>query len=515
MIATTHRTSHLLPRTAHTAVLLASFIAVFLAAGDRTALAATPRPAPDPTSTAATSSPSPPARRFAELMEALDSNDPSRIRAYVAEAFAANMRQANPGDDGIDEFLINQQKLGGFAVHHALVTAVDQVEMLVRARGGSRRWLRYVVKVTPEPPHPIEGLFVFPAAPDTIPREGERLDPAAAVAELGRQLEEIARDGAFSGVVLLAKDGQPLLHRALGEADRGLHVANRPDTLFSLASVGKMFTAVAVGKLVAAGRLGWDDPLGRHLQGWLPEDVAGQITLRMLLNHTSGLGDFLGALRSGDTLRLLDGVAAHQTLVTGARPTFPPGSDYQYSNVGFLLLGAVIEAVSGEDFYTFVREQVFAPAGMPRSGYFAIDEVIENRAQNYLAPGEGAGDNWRTNIRLHGLRGTPAGGAYASADELLAFANALTSYRLIDRATTETLLAGRTRTPMGGYGLGFIVDKAPGGGDVVGHLGGFPGVGAALRIYRESGFTLVVLTNTSRGVGEVVGAWEALLPRVE
>lgn len=473
-------------------------------------------PAPAARASDDPSSGSPAGRRFSELMEAMDSGEADRLSAYTRDAFTPAMLRTGPDDPGIGPFLLDQQRdLGGFEVHGALASGPSSVEMLVRARRGTRRWLRYTLTVEPAPPHKVAGLFAFPAPPDVIPAEGAALSAEEAARQLGATVERLAAEGRFSGAVLLAKDGKPLLRKAWGEAERSFHAPNRPDTLFGVASLGKMFTAVAVGRLVEQGKVGWDDPVGKHLKGWLPDDAAAKVTVRHLLTHTSGLGDFLKALREEDAWRLLDGVAAHRPLVRSAPPAGPPGVEFRYSNAGFLVLGALVEAVSGRDFYAFVKEEVFARAGMTRSGYHRFDDVVENRATGYLAPAEAGGAGWRTNVSLQGLRGTPAGGAWSSVDELLAFASALAGNRLLGKGTVDELLKPQVKAPFGGhYGLGFEVDRAPGGGAVFGHAGGFPGVGAFLRVYARSGFTLVVLSNGSHGTGDIVGAWEALLPRV-
>jgi CubicO group peptidase (beta-lactamase class C family) len=449
-------------------------------------------------------------------MAAIDSGEPETLKAWASDALAPAMLKVNPGQEGIVEFLTAQQRdLGGFEVHRQIRSDDAQVEMLVRPREGARRWLRYVVNVEAAPPHRIAGLFVFPAPADLLPSDEGPLTAEAAARELEAAADRLAAGGRFSGAVLLAMDGKPLLRKAWGEAERSFHAANRPDTLFSLASMSKMFTAVAVGRLVEDGKLGWDDPVGRHLKGWLPDDVASKITIRHLLTHTSGLGDFLGDVASGDTLRLLDTISSHRPLVEGSRTAFEPGSAFQYSNTGYLLLGAVIEAISGRAYYDFVRDEVYAKAGMSRSGSYAMNEVVENRAVGYLRPGERGGDGWRSNAALKGLRGTSAGGSDSTVDDLVSFVSALTSYRLLRKDTTEALLVPRVKAPWGGdYGYGFGIEGAAGGGTVVGHAGGFPGVSTILRAYRPSGWTLVVLANVSSGPGEIAGAWDALLPRI-
>jgi CubicO group peptidase (beta-lactamase class C family) len=455
-------------------------------------------------------------RRFSELMSAMDSGDPVRLREWTRTALTPEMLRTGPNDPGIVGFLVDQQRdLGGFEVHRLLAGGPTQVEVLVRARKGTRRWLRYVVGVEEAPPHRVSGIFVFAAPPDAVPAEGAPLAPEEAARALEAAVEKLAAAGRFSGAVLLAKDGRPLVRRAWGVAERSFHAANRPDTLFGVASLGKMFTAVAVARLVEQGKVGWDDPVGRHVKGWMPEDAAAKVTIRHLLTHTSGLGDFLGALRDGDSWKLLDGVAAHRPLVAGSVVATSPGPEFRYSNSGYLVLGAVVEAVSGRDFYAFVKDEVFSRAGMPRSGYPRFDDVVENRAVGYLSPKDATAAGWRSNIALQGLRGTPAGGAWSTVDDLLAFAESVRSHRVLRKETVDALLSPQVKAPFGGsYGLGFEVDRAPGGGTVFGHAGGFPGVGALLRAYSPSGLTLVVLSNQSSGTGDVAGAWETILPRV-
>jgi CubicO group peptidase (beta-lactamase class C family) len=453
----------------------------------------------------------PAAAKFTALMAEIDGGDEARLRSWVLENFTAEMLRANPGDPGIAQFVVDQQRnLGGFEVLGVLQSHPSQVEVHVRARKGARRDLRYVVSVEPEPPHRIAGIFVFPMAGEVLPAEGEPLTQEAAVAALEREIDRLADGGRFAGAVLLAKDGKPVLRKAWGEAERSFHAPNRPDTLFSLGSLNKMFTAVAIGRLVDEGKVAWDDPVGTHVEGWLSDDLAAKITIRHLLTHTSGLGDFLDRLRDGDSRLALDGVAAHRRLVEGSRPAFEPGSRFQYSNAGYLLLGAVIEAVSRRDYYSFVHDEVYARAGMVRSGSYAMDDVIENLAVGYIRPGEGV-EVWKTNRSLGGVRGTPAGGGYSTCDDLLAFSNALLGNRLLTKATTEAILTPRVTAPFGEYGFGFGVEKAPGGGTVVGHAGGFPGVSTVLRVYRATGWTLCVLANVSSGPGEIARVWDGLI----
>jgi CubicO group peptidase (beta-lactamase class C family) len=281
-----------------------------------------------------------------------------------------------------------------------------------------------------------------------------------------------------------------------------------------------MFTAVAIARLVEMGRLGWTDPVGRHLQGWLPEELARTITVEQLLTHTSGLGDYLDRVADDPGIRNARTLTAYRNLVREARVAGGHEDGLRYSNLGYVVLGALIEAVSGRDYFDFVRDEIYAKAGMTRTGSFAADEIVENRAIGYLNPDEaeraGLGRGWRTNAALQGVRGTSAGGGLATAGDLLRFARALVHGKLVARETLETLLAPRVRFPLGGsYGYGFVIHATPGGRRVFGHGGGFPGVNGELKVYGDGEYTLVVLSNLSGGAGEIAGAWDGIAARLK
>ncbi|MFN0151743.1 MAG: serine hydrolase domain-containing protein [bacterium] len=460
----------------------------------------------------------PAGRHFAKIIAFINAGDSTGLRAYAAENFTPGMLRTSPNDPGILGFLIEQHaNFGGWDVIRALDSAPEQVGMLVRSRRDAARTLRYVVGAEREVPHRVSGIFLFPAPADATGSEAPPLSAEDAIAELDRVVSSLADDGRFSGALLLARNGEPVLRRAHGEADRAFHAPNRAETLFSLASTSKMFTGVAIARLVETGRLGWDDTVAQHLDGWLAPEIAARVTVRQLLTHTSGLGDYLDQVFDGETMRLFPDVASYQPLCARAEIAGAPGAEFRYSNLGYVVLGAIIEKVSGRDYYGFVRDEVFARAGMTRTAWYENDAVIADRAVGYCRAREigREGEGWYTNGLAHGLRGTPAGGAYSNVDDLLAFANALTRHQLVAAATTDSLLAPRIATPMGGdYGYGFSIERGRGGARNVGHSGGFPGVGASVRISLDSGWTLIVLSNLTDGASEVVETWRGLAARI-
>src|SRR5438067_2309120 len=175
-------------------------------------------------------------------------------------------------------------------------------------------------------------------------------------------LAELAARGQLSGTVLIAKHGRPVFEHAYGVANRRTHTPNRLATRFNLASVGKTFTGVAVAQLVQAGKLRFQDRVGKYVPE-LRKDVGDRVTIAELLDHTSGLGDFFGDPGYERLRPRLTSLASYLPLIAEERLQFEPGARFGYSNSGYVLLGLVVERVSGESYYSYVARPVFRAAG--------------------------------------------------------------------------------------------------------------------------------------------------------
>jgi CubicO group peptidase (beta-lactamase class C family) len=265
----------------------------------------------------------------------------------------------------------------------------------------------------------------------------------------------------------------------------------------------KMFTAVVIGQLVDEGKLKFEDPVSRFLggKGWTKADLS-KVRVEHLLSHTSGLGSYFNDTYQRMARQLLRKVDDYKPLVAEETLAFEPGTRWQYSNTGFLLAGAVIEAVTGKDYFDVVRERVYAKAGMPNSDSYDIDLVVPNLAIGYSRERTAGRTQWRTNTFEHVIRGGPAGGGYSTARDLLAFAEAMRKGKLVSAATAERLWSARPdlQSPEYGYGFGVGRDAL---GRRAGHSGGFPGIESVLDIYLDSGWTVVVLSNVDGGMQPV------------
>jgi D-alanyl-D-alanine carboxypeptidase len=312
-----------------------------------------------------------------------------------------------------------------------------------------------------------------------------RLTEADALSALSARAEERAAMDEFSGAVLVARDGDVLLQRAWGRANREAGTPNTPDTKFRIGSMNKMFTAVATLQLVEAGKLALDDPIGKHLTDYPNKDVASKVTVRHLLTHTGGTGDIFGPEFEQNRLKLRE--HGDYVRLFGKRGlSHEPGDRHEYSNYGFVLLGALIEKVSGRSYYDHVRSKVFRPAGMTSTDSVPETEHVPGRAVGYWRP-RGA---WEPNTGTLPWRGTSAGGGYSTVRDLMRFAQALESGTLI----SKELLAEATRAQEQQYGYGFGV-QGEGSLRSYGHGGGAPGMNGELRVFPELGYVVVSLSN--------------------
>ena len=320
-----------------------------------------------------------------------------------------------------------------------------------------------------------------------------RMTEADALKAVAARADKLAGEDEFSGAVLIAKDNRMLFSHAYGLADRNRRIPNTLRTRFRIGSMNKMFTAVAILQLVQAGKVKLTAPLGTYLPDYPNRDVATKVTIHQLLTHTGGTGDIFGP--DFDAHRKELRTLADYVKLYGKRgPEFEPGSSWAYSNYGFILLGRVIEKVTGHRYYDYVQQHIYAPAGMTRTGSLPENEAVPDRAVGYTKlPGTTA---WAPNSDTLPYRGTSAGGGYSTVEDLARFAHALLSHELLNPDTTKLLITGKVKAGPGArYAYGFEDARDADGNGWVGHGGGAPGINGDLKIYAKSGYVVAVLAN--------------------
>jgi CubicO group peptidase (beta-lactamase class C family) len=346
-------------------------------------------------------------------------------------------------------------------------------------------------------------LVMFPVGLAVIGRGG-RLGACAPsdqaiVQELQAYLEKAAAADRFSGAVLFAREGTPLFAKAYGLASKACNVPNRIDTKFNLGSMNKMFTAVAIAQLAQAGKLDFSDPLIKHLPDYPNKAVAEKVTLHQLLTHTSGIGDYFTRKFMETSKDRFRTIQDYFPLFVDKRLEFEPGKKFRYSNAGFMILGAVVEKVSGQSYFDYVREHIYQPAGMVNTDAYEMDYDTPNLAIGYTKQGAKAGraSNRKNNLFMHVVKGGPAGGGFSTVEDLLRFDIALRTHRLLDQKHADIVLTGKVKMgPRGDiqYGYGFGVTDYR-GTRIAGHSGGFPGINSDLAMYLDKGYTVAVMSN--------------------
>lgn len=455
--------------------------------------------------------------RAAELVELINANDPEETREYITNNFSERFRDAFPMQEHLDVFAEVYGVNGGFTIHgyrHYDPPRPESEAVLILRGRLSESWRAIVLSVEPESPHRIAMLNFAPARPPQELAEKGKLNEEQLVSELGAFVDRLANSDTFSGAVLLAKNGRVLYSKAHGLASKNYNVANKTDTKFNLGSMNKMFTGVAITQLAEKGMLSFDDPLSKHLStDWLPREVADKIKIEHLLTHTSGLGSYFTPKFMNASRALYRNVDDYKPLVSDERPVFEPGTDWAYSNTGMLLLGAVIESVTGQSYHDYIREKITGPAGMINTDCYELDRVVPNLAVGYSRKSgpEGKG-YYENNVFKHVIRGGPAGGGYSTVEDLLRFDQALRANKLVSEKSRERMWSPKPQSPDYGYGFGL---RGTPGNRTVGHTGGFPGINSALEIHLDTGFTVAAMSNYDRGAMPIVDKINELLRRIE
>ena len=411
------------------------------------------------------------------------------------DAFIAFARRVQPDGKLSDEQLRGMREQTALLKFHALIAATPTHATAWVFDPNYEAWVVLSLDVTAEAPHTVTGVDLHGdgrSPPDAA--APLRLQPAALVAATHQRMQAAAKDDRFSGAVLISENGKLLLAAAYGLADRETKAPNTTDTQFRFGSMGKMFTAVSIMQLAQAGKLDLTAPIGRYLPGYPNRDIAEKLTVNNLLTHTGGTGNIFGPEFDAHRLELKE--TKDYVALYGARPPrFAAGARNEYSNYGFMLLGRIVETVSGQSYDDYIAAHIFKPAGMTATGNQPETVRLPKRAAIYTMQ-KGAIVSAASTLPWSG---TPAGGGYSTVGDLAVFADALMADRLLDAAHTNLLTDGGFTGSDGKFWRYDFGAPASGGRRYFGHNGGAPGMNGELRIFPASpghpAATIVVLAN--------------------
>lgn len=429
---------------------------------------------------ATTQSDEPLDRIFQEWLNAFNSGDRTRIKALYTRY----------ADDPDPTFALEQaEDMCGVTVDRISARSPTAMTVLLRQRclPGQQRLKLELAAVG------ASKLKALDLRPLPLSSDG-------AIAATAAIAERLAVRDEFAGSLIIQRGNKRVLAQSWGLADPAGHVPITLDTPMFLASAGKMFTAVAVLQLVDAGKVELDAPLRRYLPDY-PNAEMGKVTIRQLLTHRGGTDD-IGILgRNDGANRAKVRTIADMIRLNGNRaPTFPPGSKDEYSNYGFILLGAVIESVTHGSYYDYVREHVFQPTGMTASG-FPDHDHLDGVAVGYTTF-FGTEPRKVANTDTLPWRGASAGGGVASANDMLRFFDAMRAGKLLSPAMFK-LATTAGATPW--YGMGFVVNPDP--HKSWGHGGNSYGMDVATHYYPTVDTTFICLATRDMVCNRLIFAW--------
>jgi CubicO group peptidase (beta-lactamase class C family) len=435
----------------------------------------------------------PAGKRFSAWLAAVNAGNRDTLRQFIGANFAPPPNGTLPVDGIANRHFGIYTNTRGLEIGKVVVSSPERITVALQSKR-TGYWMQIGLAVTAEPPHNILGFgFRNAEAPaDLLPRT--KLTEREIRERTDKLIDRLVAADEFAGVILVAKDVKPIYQRAVGMASRAWNVPNRVDTKFNIASIGKMFTAVAVAQLVEQGKLSYEDTLEKALPDYPNQEIARKVTVRHLLTHTSGLTEARGPAAGDNSFRR--GFRTIKEYMTGsANDTlkFDPGTKLEYSNYGYLVLGAIIEKASGQDYFTYIREHIYKPAGMTNSDSYELDTDPPNLATGYM---DAPGGTRLSNIFRLPVKGLPSGLGYATAGDLVKFAMALREHKLLTAASLHTVWTGVMDYSEADskYGYGCIV-KRYNGARIVGHGGGWVGITNKFDMYPDLGYTVVILNN--------------------
>lgn len=321
---------------------------------------------------------------------------------------------------------------------------------------------------------------------------------------LHKKIQALQQENGFSGTLIVRQRGKEVIAASYGFANRSEKIKNHTDMKFGIASGCKIFTAIAISQLVDEGKLTFESKLKDILPFDFPH-FDEHITVHHLLTHTSGVPDYFDEEVMNDFEELwIKTPMYHIRSLKDFLPLFQnekmksaAREKFSYNNSGFILLGLIVEQVSGKPFDDYVTNHIFVPAGMEHSGYYEMDRLPEGTATGYIDVEDGS---WKTNVYALPAKGGSDGGAYVTAPEMLKLWDALTSYSLISEENTKRLLTLHATEEDGlSYGYGLWVDTEDGAITNYLLMGYDPGVNFHASFYPEQDLQIIVCANISKG----------------
>ncbi len=441
----------------------------------------------------------PAGNRAKEIFEFLNGTSSHSTEDYIKNNYAPSFRDAFPLASHVAVFSTTQGLFGKLQLVEIPESTPYGITTILKS-ASREAYLKLELHVESEEPHRIVSIGIVPSDKPANAGEAMQEDETGDNSQKSKEPKEIdlnalhnqlstkTENNEFSGVVLIAKDGKKIFHEAYGYASKAHKVKNALDTKFNLGSINKLFTSIGIAQLLEKGKLSIDDPIGKYLDIF-PHEIASNVTVRQLLQMRAGWGDYWGNeyyLAHQNELRK---VSDYMEFIKDLPLDFEPGTNFQHCNTCFEVLGALIEVITGMDYYDYIRENIYIPAGMENTDSYDKDSPVENIAIGFtnMNPYAPSGKEYKwNNWYMMPPKGTPAGGGYSTAEDFLTFEIALRNFTLLNRDYTNYLFRqfkGSLKEPF----------EPP--SRVLRIAGGAPGISAVFARDLNFGYTIIVFSN--------------------
>lgn len=443
-----------------------------------------------------------------EFVSTLNSRNLKNIEQFVQHHFSptALARWEGTGKDRYSEYSMNIALFHGRfdSISSELDESNGQIRHINKVYSkNTDMYYNLFINFNTDPSHAITGWYLR-EAPQKLNKKV--ITESQLIEEVAQYTEQLSKNGTFSGTVLLAKNDNILFSHAAGLASYRYKVNNNINTKFQIGSMNKMFTSVAVLQLIESGKVSLHDPITKFIDRRIfGSGNFEHIQIRHLLTHTSGIGGMSGFDDIQNEARSLADILP---LFKSVDITFEPGTQWQYSNTGMMLLGHLIETVSGENYYDYIDKHIYQKADMTNSGSFDLDVPVENTARNYWFSIKTK--QLTENLMLQSVKGLPAGGGYSTVNDLHKFALAMQNGSLVGPQLANRALTAKPELNAESWGYGFSVRKTD-AGLVVGHNGAHLGMTARLNVYQDKGYILAVLGNLQTSAWPIVAKVDQLM----
>ena len=422
-------------------------------------------------------------------------------RLEIAKKILASELMKEKGEDGIIKiFEAIKSTMGELQYHSNEFTGGTEEFprriMHLYAKDNNQKWKDIqLIMSTSEPDRILQLAFIADVTEPVYLPNGS-IEQKITLDWLNNYIDNLNKNDGFYGSIMIAKGSNILLEKYAGYSNPEKNIPFSSQSMFNMASGSKMFTAISIAKLVSIGKIDYTDKIEKYFPDFKDKDKLSKVTIRHLLNHTSGIGEYWTE-QNREIISSFSDASQYLRLIYNEGFSFEPGTECGYSNSNYMLLGLIIEKESGESFYDYVLKNILKPAGMENTAFLYRDPDNNDITQPLVKNG----DNWNVINGNRNSRGTSAGGCYTTLNDMVNFSNAIKNNVLLTSETFMELIKDQTTgiKDAFGYGYGFELYRYGKNGMAYGHGGITRGVNFEYRYFPEFDITLVICCNQDNG----------------